>query len=146
MVSIQLLFLNMNIPFKTFDRGDQILWWPKDKRLQLTDDIKLDLGVLGLLLAWTLPVARDAPQIRPVHPGHEVLADVEAEVAVGAEAEHQRAAVLLHQLKAHGGGGLHLLANTHNGHGFGDLWSSDIIGQAEREESKSWEIFKKKRF
>ena len=72
-------------------------------------------------LARTVAVAGDAPQLRPVHAGHEVLADVEAEVAVGGEAEHQRAAVLLHQLEAHGGGGLHLLADANNGHGLGDL-------------------------
>ena len=105
--------------------------------LQLTDDIKLELGVLGL--ARTVTVAGDAPQLRPVHAGHEVLADVEAEVAVRGQAEHQRAAVFLHQLKAHGGGGFHLLTDANNGHGLGDLWSSDVIGQVAQQESESWE-------
>ena len=89
------------------------------KHLQLTDDLELMVDVL--CLAQAVPVAGDAPRLRPVHARHQVLADVEAEVAVGGEAEHQRAAVLLHQLKAHGGGGFHLLTDANNGHGLGDL-------------------------
>ena len=89
------------------------------EHLQLTDDLELMVGVL--CLAQAVPVAGAAPQLRPVHARHQVLADVEAEVAVGGEAEHQAAGVLLHQLKADDGGRLHLLTDAHNGHGLGDL-------------------------
>ena len=89
------------------------------KHLQLTDDLELMVDVL--CLAQAVPVAGAAPQLRAVHARHQVLADVEAEVAVGGEAEHQAAGVLLHQLEADDGGRLHLLTDTHNGHGLGDL-------------------------
>ena len=52
----------------------------EDKCPGLTNDVKFDLGVLRL--ARSVAIACDAPQLCPVHAGHEVLADVEAEVAV----------------------------------------------------------------
>ena len=79
-------------------------------------------------MAGALPTAGNAPQHGLVHARHQVLADVDGQVAVRGEAEHQGAAVVLGcQLEADDGGGLHLLTDTRNGHRFGDLFKGALV-------------------